>query len=145
MTISRKMLCVVYALIGLAALAGTWGNNLHYLGLGFTNANVRFWLDTLANPASRSITVDVFFFALAATVWLLLEARRLGMRGAWWYVLLSLLVAVSFAFPMFLIHRERTLARLDASAPAGSLKPADVLGLLALALLCFAYAGVSLT
>jgi hypothetical protein len=145
MTISRKTLCVVYALIGLAALVGTWGNNLNYLGLGFTNANVRFWLDTLANPASRSITVDVFFFALAATVWLLLEARRLGMRGAWWYVLLSLLVAVSFAFPMFLIHRERTLAKLDAAAPAGSLKPADVAGLLALALLCLAYAGVSLT
>lgn len=145
MTISRKALCLVYALIGLAALVGTWGNNLHYLGLGFTNANVRFWLDTLANPASRSITVDVFFFALAATVWLVLEARRLRMRGAWWYVLLSLLVAVSFAFPMFLIHRERALARLDTAAPAGTLNAGDVVGLAALALLCLGYAFVSLT
>ena len=48
------------ALIGLLALFGTWNNNVHYLDLGFLGANLRFWEETLANPASRSITVDIF-------------------------------------------------------------------------------------
>jgi hypothetical protein len=43
------------------ALVGTWGNNIAYVGLGFIGTNVAFWQDTLANPASRSITVDLFF------------------------------------------------------------------------------------
>jgi hypothetical protein len=61
MPISRKTLCVIYALIALLALAGTWGNNVAYLSLGFAGANMAFWQETLANPASRSITVDLFF------------------------------------------------------------------------------------
>ena len=109
MTITRKMLCVVYASIGLVALVGTWGNNVDYLHLGFVGATVRFWQETFANPASRSITVDILFLSLAAIIWLLLEARRLSMRGAWIYILAGTFVAISAAFPAFLIHRERVL------------------------------------
>ena len=88
MTISRRVLCVVYALVGLVALVGTWGNNIDYLDLGIVGANIHFWQETLVNPASRSITVDILCLALAAIVWMLLEARRLSMRGAWLWVLL---------------------------------------------------------
>ncbi len=87
MLVSRKWLCVVYGLVGLIALAGTWGNNIEYLNLGIVGANVRFWQETLVNPASRSITVDILFLSFAAIVWMLLEARRLSIRGAWLYVL----------------------------------------------------------
>ena len=33
MPVSRKGLCLVYGVIALLALAGTWGNNVHYLHL----------------------------------------------------------------------------------------------------------------
>ena len=132
MTITRRTLCVAYAVTGLLALMGTWGNNLAYLHLGFLGANVRFWQDTLVNAASRSITVDILFFALTVTTWMLLEARRLAMRGAWLYVLFSLVIAVSVAFPVFLIHRERVLHRREGTVAAGELRTLDVWGLVLL-------------
>lgn len=145
MTITRKMLCVVYASIGLVALAGTWGNNIQYLSLGFLGATVRFWQETLANPASRSITVDILFLSLAAIIWLLLEARRLSMRGAWLYVLVGTFVAISAAFPAFLIHRERVLATRDGSNRSGTLLAVDLVGLFVLTIAMLGYTYLTLS
>lgn len=145
MTISRKALCLFYALIGLTALVGTWGNNLQYASLGFLGANLHFWQETLATPASRSITVDILFLALAATTWMLLEARRLGMRGAWLYIVFGTLIAISFTFPLFLINRERALARTSYGSPAGTLTPGDLFGLAGLAAIFAAYAAIGLS
>jgi uncharacterized protein DUF2834 len=144
MTISRKVLCAIYAAIGVLALIGTWGNNIRYLDLGFLGANVQFWTDTLVNPASRSITVDIFFFGLAIVVWMVLEARRLGMRGVWLYVVFGLLIAISLTVPLFLIQRERALAARERSDVAGSLSAGDAAGLIALAALSIVYAALTL-
>jgi hypothetical protein len=144
MSISRKALCVLYALIGLVALVGTWGNNVQYLNLGILGANVHFWQETIVNPASRSITVDILFLSLAAIVWMLLEARRLSMRGVWVYVLIGVFVAISAAFPAFLIHREGVLAARDGSASAGTLQALDVMGLVVLATPMLVYTFVAL-
>ncbi len=146
MTISRRVLCVVYGLVGLLALVGCWGNNLQYLNLnlGILGVNAHFWGETLANPASRSITIDILFLSLAVIIWMLLEARRLSMRGVWIYVLLGAFVAISAAFPAFMIHRERTLARRDGSASAGTLSAGDVLGVAVLGVCIFMYAFVAL-
>jgi hypothetical protein len=147
MSISRKLLCIAYAAIAVVALVGTWGNNVHYfsLGLGLMGTNVHFWQETLVNPASRSITVDILFLGLAAIVWMLLEARRISMRWAWVYVLAGLFIAISAAFPAFLIHRERVLAARDGSATAGRLTVRDVVGLVALSVAMLAYTFVALT
>jgi len=144
MTITRKMLCVVYASIVLVALAGTWGNNVDYLHMGFAGATVHFWQETFANPASRSITVDILFLSLAAIIWLLLEARRLSMRGAWLYILAGTFIAISAAFPAFLIHRERVLAARDGSSSSGTLTAVDIIGLCGLTVAMLVYTFLSL-
>jgi cbb3-type cytochrome oxidase subunit 3 len=146
MAISRKVLCVVYGLIGLIALVGCWGNNVQYLNLhlGILGVNAHFWGETLVNPATRSITIDILFLSLAAIIWMLLEARRLSMRGVWIYVVLGVFVAISFAFPAFLIHRERTLARRDGSTSAGTLSVGDVIGVAVLGLCMLAYLFIAL-
>ena len=144
MTISRKLLCVVYALIGLVALVGCWANNIQYLDMGILAANLHFWQETLANPASRSITIDILFLSLAAIVWMLLEARRLSMRGVWIYVLCGLFIAISAAFPAFLIHREQALATRDGSTSAGTLSAADIGGLIVLTVVMLGYTVMAL-
>jgi hypothetical protein len=144
MTISRNALCVAYALVGLVALAGTWGNNIAYLGLGIAAANVHFWQETFVNPASRSITVDILLLSLAVITWMLLEARRLSMRGVWIYVLAGVFIAISAAFPAFLIHRERALAARDGSTSAGTLSVTDLLGLAMLTAVMLTYTYFSL-
>lgn len=144
MSISRKALCAVYGLIALLALVGTWCNNVAYLSLGFLGATSVFWQETLVNPASRSITVDLFFLGLAMFVWMVLEARRLGMRGVWLYLLFGMLVAISVTVPIFLINRERALAQREPSSAAGTLGVFDIAGLAAVTVAITAYTAVTL-
>jgi hypothetical protein len=113
---SRQLLCIVYGATAPLALIATWSQNLSYFrpedGLvrGFVLATARFWPDTLTTPAGVSVTVDLGLFFLAAAVFMVLEARRLGVRFVWLYVILGFLVAISVTFPLFLIARERRLA-----------------------------------
>jgi hypothetical protein len=134
MTISSKVLCVVYALIAVAALVGTWGHNIAYLNLGWLAANLQFWNDTLVSEASTSITIDIFFLALAVNLWSVLEARRIGLRGVWLYIIGGIFIAISVTFPLFMIHRERVLARGPDPAAGGTLRAGDIAGLCVLAL-----------
>ena len=144
MTLTRQALCVFYGLVALIALVGTWGNNIQYLNLGFLGANLKFWQDTLANPASRSITVDVLLLFVAVAVWMLLEARRLGMKGGWLYVIFGILIAISVTFPLFMLNRERALAR-SGGASAGSLSPTEVAILLFSGVVACGYTVAALT
>jgi len=140
MKISRKALCIVYAATGLVALIGCWGNNIAlFKDAGILDANIRFWQLTLANPASRSITVDLLCLGLAAILWMLLEARRLFMRGVWFWVLFGLFIAIGAAFPWFMIHREFVLAKQDGPAIAGTLSGGGVVGITAISILILAY------
>ena len=109
MTRSRQLLCVVYALIALFALVGTWSQNLAYID-GLQN----FLIDAKANPAARSVTVDIILVALAASLFMVYEARRLGMRFVWAYVVFGVTVAISVTFPLFLIARQMKLAAREA-------------------------------
>jgi hypothetical protein len=145
MTLSRPTASVLYGLIALLALVGTWGNNMQYLDLGLMGANLRFWQDTLANPAGRSITVDVIGMFLAASVWMCMEARRLGMKGAWLYVVLGLLIAISVTYPVFMLNRERALAKREGGDVSGELGASEVALLVLSAVFACAYTTLALS
>jgi hypothetical protein len=108
---SSKVLCAVYAAISLAALIATWSQNVAYFdassGLG------GFWPDTKVNPASRSITVDITLFFLAAAILMVIEARKHDVRFVWLYIVGGLLIAISVTFPLFLIAREVQVGRKE--------------------------------
>ncbi|MFG6476957.1 DUF2834 domain-containing protein [Microbacterium sp. P06] len=63
-----------------------------------------------SGPAVSSIGVDLLVVAVAGVVLIFAEARRLGMKRAWLYVVLSAVTAFAFTFPLFLAMRERKLA-----------------------------------
>lgn len=113
MTRSDKLLCALYAAISLIALYATWSNNLAFFALPDNGGLIGFIKAGYANPAAASLTNDLFLFGFAATVFMLLEARRLGIRFIWAYVILSLVVAISVFFPLFLIARQVKLAQED--------------------------------
>jgi hypothetical protein len=129
MTVQQRGLVAFYAAIAIAALFATWSQNLAYFGGegAATSALLTFLQETKVNPASRSIAVDIAFFLLAAAAFMIVEARRLGVRFVWLYILFGFLVAISVTFPLFMIARE---LRVNASTSgAWSLKAADVAGL----------------
>jgi hypothetical protein len=113
MTKTDKILCVVYGLFAAAALVGT-----QWTLVVFLRSDENDWsalTDRLtADPVVGFVGIDLLVVALAAVVFMAVEGRRLGVR--WWgvYVALVFLVAVSVAFPLFLIARTRVLAEARA-------------------------------
>lgn len=114
MTGSRKALCAVYALIAAGALVATWSQNLAFFAEAPDAGIAGFIAGGYANPAAASLTNDLLFLLLAAIAWMLVEARRIGVRFVWLYVILSFVIAISVTFPLFLIARERRLAATGA-------------------------------
>jgi hypothetical protein len=108
---SQQTRVVLYALTAVAALVLTQVHVIGLLPLGFVAGTVKFWTDTLANPSSRFITVDILFVFLVVWHWMLSEARQLQMRGMPGYFLGSLLIGFSVALPLFMLHREFAIAR----------------------------------
>jgi uncharacterized protein DUF2834 len=107
-----KLLCVVYGVIAVMALVATWSQNLAFFADPNAGGFSGFWGAAFANPAAASITLDILFFGIAAFVWMVVEAQRLQIRFVWVYIALSLLIAVSVMFPLFLIARQRRLAAI---------------------------------
>jgi hypothetical protein len=116
---ARTILCAVYGLIALGALVATWGQNIAYMQNGIGDllpAFGQFAADTKVNPAARSITADIGLFLLAAAIFMVIEARKHGVRFVWAYIVGGFLIAISVTFPLFMIARELRLAETDAKA-----------------------------
>lgn len=110
---ARKLLSIVYIVIAVVALVACWLQNIRFMqgaGIDLAQGFIDFWPALLANHATASITVDIFLFAFAAMIWMVQEARRLGIRMVWLYILCGFSVAISVTFPLFLAARERALA-----------------------------------
>ena len=131
---SSKVLCAVYGVIAIAALIATWSQNLAYFdrGADFLTA---FWNDTKVNPASRSITVDIALFLLAAAILMVIEARKHDVKFVWAYIIGAFLIAISVTFPLFLIAREIRVSRADPT----QLGTGDTIALILLALFTAAF------
>ncbi len=107
----EKALCAGYALIAVAAFITTQINNIAFF-LQPDNGGAGGFISALyANPAVASITNDLLWLALAASIFMLLEGRRLRIRYLWAYLVLSGLIAISVTFPLFLIARQFALVR----------------------------------
>jgi hypothetical protein len=110
---SRKVLCVVYGVIAVAALVATWSQNVAYF-----EHPARFLLDFVndskVTPSSRSLTVDILLFFLAAANLMVIEAGKHGVKFVWLYILGGAAIAISVTFPLFLIARELRLGASDA-------------------------------
>ncbi|TFD26340.1 DUF2834 domain-containing protein [Cryobacterium cryoconiti] len=117
MTKNWTPLAFVYLALALAGLVGTWTFNV--LAIVQLRDFVGDWVNS--GPAVSSLTVDLLVVAVAGSILIIVEARRLGMKRGWLYVVLSGLTAFAFTFPLFLAMRERALqARRLQVAPAGT-------------------------
>jgi len=126
-----------WLVLALSALLGTWAQILDYLKLPFMQAQVKFWQDTLLHPASRFATIDLIFVCVAASVWMLAEARRLRIGMVWLYIVYGCLIAFSSALPLFMFARERALTRRWEDER--SLSTGDQLGVVLLVAFAFGY------
>jgi hypothetical protein len=108
MTRDWTPLAFVYLLLAVAGLIGTWTFNV------LAVVQMADFIGDLVSsgPAVSSITVDLLVAAVAGSVFVIVEARRLRMRFGWLYVVGAGLTAFAFTFPLFLAMRQRHLTRL---------------------------------
>jgi hypothetical protein len=108
MTRDWTPLAFVYLLLAVAGLIGTWTFNV------LAVVQMADFIGDLvtSGPAVSSITIDLLVAAVAGSVFIIVEARRLRMRFGWLYVVGAGLTAFAFTFPLFLAMRQRHLTRL---------------------------------
>ena len=100
----------MYFLLAVIGGVGTWYFNLLYAS---SASGGNYLGDWFANSASSSAAVDILVVLLVTSVFYLREGRRLGWRLplVLLFIPLSAVVAVAFAFPLFLGLRELSLSR----------------------------------
>jgi len=102
----------VYLVLAVAGLCLTWYHNVAFFSEAGSFFAIGAFIDgVFANHASASIGWDITIACAAFIIWMLGECKRLGMRHAWLYVVLTFGVAFAFSAPLFLFMRERHLAR----------------------------------
>jgi hypothetical protein len=132
MSRSAWIRCFFYLLIAAAAFYGTWSENAQIAGSDMLKLFANFGAELKVNPASRSIGIDIFLFGLAGSTLMIVEARRLGIRFVYLYILLGYFIAISVAFPFFLISREQRLAHAGPGEAETKLTILDYAGIAAL-------------
>ncbi len=100
-------LAVIYLVLAIIGLIGTWSFNIS--AIVQVRDFVGDWVSS--GPAVSSLTVDLLIAAVAGSILIIVESRRLGLRGGWIYVVLAGITAFAFVFPLFLAMRERTITR----------------------------------
>ena len=109
-------LAVAYLVVSIIGLVGTFALN------AWTVVEGRNYFGDIfgSGPAVSSIGVDLLVVAIAGAIFIVVEARRLGMKRAWLYIALAVVTAFAFTFPLFLAMRERHRAGRRASGSADS-------------------------
>jgi Protein of unknown function DUF2834 len=75
-----------------------------------------FFRELFANRISAFFAMDVILSAIVLILFVQNEGKRLQVRRLWLPILGTLVVGVSFGFPLFLFLRQMTLDRTTARA-----------------------------
>ncbi|MHC5796339.1 DUF2834 domain-containing protein [Lacisediminihabitans sp. FW035] len=114
-------LAVTYLVLAVIGLVGTWTFNV--AAIVQMRDFVGDWVNS--GPAVSSLTVDLLVAAVAGSILIIVESRRLGLRGGWIYVVLAGITAFAFVFPLFLAMRERALTRRRTEGGAAAADPRE--------------------
>lgn len=91
-----------------------WKSGEASLGAFFAFNFLEFFESGFVNPGAAFLTVDAIIGGTAFLCWMIPEARKLGMRHWWVYIVLTFGVAFAVSFPFFLFMRERKLQQITA-------------------------------
>lgn len=100
---------ILYLLLAIGGLIGTWYYNIQFY-LFETDTSLLHYIElTKTTYPARSFNIDLTVVALTFMLWYIPEARRLEMKLWWVFIPLTFMVALAFAFPLFLFFRSRAL------------------------------------
>lgn len=107
-TEKRMIFFAVAAVIGVIV---TWYFNIQHMQEVGNSSAMSFIEAMYVNSASTSISNDLLVVVATFLFWSYTEAKRLGMRHWWVYIILTFVIAIAFAFPLFMYMREKAIAQ----------------------------------
>ena len=107
----KSVLFWIYLGLSLTGLITAWTFN----GLAVAH-NENYGSAWFGSAVDWVLSTDLLIVAIAVVIFMIVEARRLGMKRVWIYILLSGVTAMAFTFPLFLAMRERRLIQLAGSS-----------------------------
>ncbi len=108
----------IYLILAVSGAVFPWLANLDFISQQGGGFDIGLFVKLAnANPAAQSLSRDLLISSSAVSIWIVVEAKRLKMRGL--AVTLGLCFGVSFACgaPFFLYLRERRLRELSVNVP----------------------------
>jgi hypothetical protein len=108
-------LMIVYGFLAVAGAVVPWYFNIRFMietGTPLTYEGL--FAAGFETRLASSLTSDFLIGATAVLLWLVADARRLGLRHWWVYLAITVLVAFASACPLYLLMRERRLQQLSA-------------------------------
>ena len=101
---------VFFLILSIIGLITAWVFN------GIASVTGQNYLDAwFGSAVDWVLSLDILIVAITGSAFMIFEARKLGMKRVWLYILLSGVTALAFTFPLFLAMRERKLATLAGS------------------------------
>lgn len=109
---------IVYFVLALTGLVWCWIHGIAWMAAGGNILNLpSFFIDSYksGSPAAAFLTIDIAVVWGAFLIWVVGDAKKIGLgaRIGWVFFGLSFL-GTCFAFPLYLVTRERHLARSGA-------------------------------
>lgn len=104
----------LYVLIALVSTAAAWWHGIAWVREGGNLLLLpTFFIDAYrSGSAAAFLTIDILAAWIVFMIWVVPDAEHVGLgaRKGWLYFALSF-VGTCFAFPLYLVARERHLAR----------------------------------
>ena len=100
----HKALFWTYLVLAIVGLITAWVFN----GIAVMNGEDYFgaWFGSAVDWV---LSADLTIVAIAVVVFMISEAKRVGVKRVWLYIVLSGITAMAFTFPLFMAMRERAL------------------------------------
>ena len=95
---------IAYLILSFLGIICTWYFNIQYfVGTGSVVLDpLHFALQAGSTPAGASMSMDALITGLAAGLWMIIDANKIGMKHAWAYIVFGSAISFAFLFPFII-------------------------------------------
>lgn len=103
----------LFVILAVGSLLLAWPHAFAWMAAGGSILNLpQFFLDSYrSGPAAAFLTIDILVAWIVFMAWAVGDAARIGLGAKWGWLFVALsFLGTCFAFPLYLVKRERFLA-----------------------------------
>lgn len=105
----------LFVVFAVASLLAVWPHAFAWMQAGGNIINLpSFFIDSYhSGSAAAFLTIDIAVAWITFMIWVVGDAARIGLGARWGWIFVALsFLGTCFAFPLYLVMRERHLARV---------------------------------